>query len=62
MKQLRVGQWYFAAWEGRSKWIGLAKREPFVNGHPIYEPGDVWFEFGETEADALSAIKRKMLD
>lgn len=54
--------WYFATWKGREKWYGLAKREPFVNGHPIYEPGELWFEIGDTEDDALAAVRRSALN
>ena len=43
--------WHFTAWRGAQSWIGLAKREPFENGHPIYEPGEVHFELGDTAED-----------
>ena len=56
--------WYFTTWCSpvTGKWTGLAKRSPFVNGHPIYEPGDVWFEFGDTEDAALDAVRRSVLN
>lgn len=50
-------RWHFTTWQGRSKVCAMAKREPFVNGHPIQEPGDVWFEFGDDEEDALAKLK-----
>lgn len=55
--------WHFTAWHSpfTGNWVGLAKQEPFVNGHPIQEPGEVWFEFGDTEAEALEAVKRSVL-
>lgn len=32
----------------------MAKQEPFVtDGDGVAEPGDLWFEFGATEKDAL---------
>lgn len=53
--------WWFLVTKGRDRWIGLAKHEPFLaGGHIINEPGDVWFEFGGTAAEALDAIKRSV--
>ena len=60
MNPIRQDAWYFTAWRGKIGWIGLAKREPFINGHPLNEPGDVWFEFGATEEEALRNIKRSV--
>lgn len=62
MKVEQVGDWYFMAYLGESgQWYGLAKRAPFVNGHVIYEPGEIWFEFGESYDEALAAIKERVL-
>lgn len=61
MNVLIIGGWYFMLSRGRSCWIGLAKQEPFVNGHPIYEPGELWFAFGDTPDAAMDAIKRSVL-
>lgn len=42
-------------------WIALAKRGPFVaDGDAIREPGDVWFEFGDTAGDARSKIEAEV--
>lgn len=58
----QVGGWYFWVYLGKAgQWYGLAKQEPFVNGHPLFEPGEVWFEFGETYDAALDAIKKSVL-
>jgi hypothetical protein len=58
----RASNWYFTAWRGRSRWIGMAKRSPFVNGDPIGEPGDVWFAFGPTKLQALANVERAVTD
>lgn len=54
--------WYFMAWQSpfTGKWTGLAKHEPFTDGRPLHEPGDVWFEFGETEEEALANIRKSV--
>ena len=42
----------------RSQWLALAKRERFItDGDPIAEPGDLWFEFGASEAEARAKIE-----
>lgn len=54
--------WHFTCAAARApiglgrQFIALAKREPFVNFHLIYEPGEVWFEFGASAADALAKL------
>ena len=53
--------WHFVAWQGQSQWIGMAKQSQFLTGHPITEPGEVWFEFGDTEKRALRNIKLSVL-
>lgn len=53
-------QWHFHLVKGISRWIALAKKEPFVTGDPIMEPGDVWFEFWETPETAMLALKRSI--
>lgn len=55
--------WNFRVFRSRAgSWIALAKREPFVLEEPsaIREPGDVWFEFGDTEEEALTKLKRSL--
>jgi hypothetical protein len=60
--QEKIGEWYFAASPREYSWVGMAKRaDPFVNGDPIHEPGEVWFGFGETEDEALAAVKEIVL-
>lgn len=54
-------EWHFTVWQGRTGWVGLAKRSPFVTGHPLTEPGEIWFEFGATAEEALKAIKASVL-
>lgn len=53
-------QWYFASYRGKTLWVALAKQEPFVNGHPVYEPGDVWFGFGQTPLKALADLRTRL--
>ncbi|MBR0871189.1 hypothetical protein JQ633_12530 [Bradyrhizobium tropiciagri] len=42
--------------------IAMAKKEPFVNGDPLREPGDVWFEFGASPDEAMAKLKRSLLN
>lgn len=58
-KQYKDG-WYYVVVQGQDKFIGLAKKEPFTreNPDPIKEPGDLWFEFGDTPSEAFHAIVR----
>ena len=45
------------------RWIGLAKLEPFTSDtpDPITEPGELWFEFGDTQAEAYWNITDEMV-
>jgi hypothetical protein len=52
---------YWHVFHGESEFVALAKREPFINGHPIKEPGDVWFEFGATAADAVARLRKELI-
>jgi len=54
---------YFSIYKGVSKYVAMAKREPFTcdNPHPIYEPGDLWFEFGVTPEQALERLKESLI-
>jgi hypothetical protein len=56
-KQYKDG-WYYAVVRGKDKFVGLAKKEPFTcdNPDPIKEPGELWFEFGNTPNEAFHAI------
>lgn len=38
-------------------WIAMAKREPFRTQSAVYEPGDLWFAFGDTEQEARENIE-----
>ena len=41
----------------------MCKREPFVtDGQPIHEPGELWFKFGDTEAEAMGKLEAHMRD
>ena len=42
-----------------SRYVAMAKSEPFVNGHPIYEPGELYFEFGSSPEDAVKNLMRE---
>jgi len=56
-KQYKDG-WYYTVVMKKEKFIGLAKQTPFTkeNPDPIKEPGEIWFEFGNTPSDALHSI------
>lgn len=56
-KQYKDG-WYYAVVQGQDKFIGLAKKEPFTSEKPdpVKEPGELWFEFGDTPSEAFHAI------
>ena len=51
---------YFTAVKGKTRWIGLAKTEPFTceNPNPIFEPGEIYFDFGETRDEAIENVKK----
>lgn len=59
-----MAQWHYlirSAQNGLEGWIAMAKREPFVcDGHPVHEPGDLWFQFGDTEAEARAKIEAEV--
>ncbi len=33
---------------------------PFANGRLLSEPGEVWFEYGRTEEEALDRLKESL--
>lgn len=42
---------------GASGWIAMAKRSPFVtDGDALKEPGGLLFDFGDTQAEAMTAL------
>jgi hypothetical protein len=53
---LLVGR--FVGYEGPWPYTSVAKKAPFVyGGHPLKEPDDLWFEFGDTPAEAITRLK-----
>lgn len=57
------GYYFIVKPKGRSGpgYVAFAKREPFVaDAHFAYEPGEMWFEFGATEDEALKNLKREL--
>lgn len=50
--------------KGRNQYIALAKKEPFTreNPDPINEPGELYFEFGNTPEQAMSKLKESLED
>lgn len=53
-------RWYFSTCKGRGLWCAMAKHEPFVVGDPVAEPGELWFEFGDTEDEAMAKLKASL--
>lgn len=55
-------KWFFSVVWGKGEFIAMMKREPFscANPHPLTEPGDLWFEFGETEEQAFSKLRNEL--
>lgn len=55
---VRFLAWYFAIKPGVEQYVALAKREPFVTQgpDPVYEPGELWYEFGDTPEEALGRL------
>jgi hypothetical protein len=51
--------WFFAVVKGKNKFIAMMKKEPFTceNPNPIKEPGELWFEFGETQEQAFQKLR-----
>ena len=60
-KEFEQDGWWYRISEARNEdgYIILAKREMFVLSEfePLLEPGELWFEFGETEENALDNMK-----
>lgn len=44
----------------QTSYIALAKHTPFVNGTYLFEPGRVWFKYGETKESALIRLKESL--
>jgi len=55
---------YYSVYQGVSEYVALAKREPFTHPdpHPIYEPGELYFEFGDTPEEALERLKGSLVE
>jgi hypothetical protein len=57
-------KWYYKVVRLKRQlgYFAMAKHEPFVGDNVMTEPGDVWFEFGDTEEQALCRLKRSLSD
>jgi hypothetical protein len=58
--------WTFKAWFGTEtgQWIAFAKQGPIAAStirEAMLEPGDLWFAFATTEAEAIAKLKREVL-
>lgn len=47
----------------KGRLLGLAKVEPFVlvGVDPIFEPGEVWFQYGDDRVDLVSSLVAEVL-
>ena len=53
----RPRQWYFHVhYRPGDGYVALAKRSPFVDGRPLHEPGEVFFERGQTIDEAITKL------
>jgi hypothetical protein len=63
-KAIIDGDWHFLvrrAPYSRRLWIAFAKREPFTHeGHALHEQGEMWFELGKSEEDALQRVRAEV--
>ncbi len=48
--------WYIRTAQGRHRFVAWAKREMFVLEDILLEPGDVYFEFGQTRERAVARL------
>lgn len=63
MTHHKIGEWHFAARPCRNGSLGFlawCKRGKIVSDGPMSEPGDVWFEFGESADDAIGKLAVQM--
>lgn len=57
MNETRFADFYIKVKRGTSCFIAYAKRAPFSGCDPILlEPGDLWFEFGDSEEEAVENL------
>ncbi len=56
-----AAEWHFVTRKGRTNWVAMAKRGWFETWNPVTEPGEVWFEMGDTEEEALRRVKDEVL-
>jgi hypothetical protein len=63
LKRLRQPRVYYCVVRGRTKFIGMAKLEPFTSRYPnpILEPGDLWFATATTRGEAYWKITDEMI-
>lgn len=55
--------WYFLSRPSNHNggFISFAKKEPFgKNFDPVASPGDLWFEFAETEEMAIDKLRKEV--
>lgn len=53
--------WHFMAKEYPEGFTAFAKRTPFVaEAHILFEPGDMWFEFGATKDEAMRRLRASL--
>ncbi len=56
--------WYFQVFKSRflpKVWFAAAKRDPFMYENRLMaEPGELFFETGETGDEALAKLKRSL--
>lgn len=57
-----MAQWHYIIRPANNLpgWVAFAKQTPFVSGGDMNEPGDIWFEFAPTEAEARAKIEAEV--
>lgn len=57
-------EWFFLVKpKSTGGFVAFAKREPFTcNANFVLEPGEMWFNFGESEEDALKNLKLELFN
>ena len=53
---------YYGIFEGKSAFVAMAKKEPFILGcpDPTKEPGEICFQIDENKENAMKKIKEEM--
>ena len=62
MSDTNENGFYFSVVKGKTKYCAMVKKEPFTCEHPnpVSEPGELWFEFGNTPEQALKKLKDEL--